>query len=85
MPTWTGRANHLEIRKYYTQAQLEPYFEANGGKLVSYQQGVSKDTAADVKTILENKINSMGTKDAKVNVLTGVNTSTLCPRGDGRR
>lgn len=66
-------ANHLEIRKYYTQAQLEPYFEANKGTLVSYQQGVSKETAADVKTILENKINSMGTKDAKVNVLTGVN------------
>ena len=65
--------SHLEIRKYYTKEQLEPYFEANGGKIISYQQGVSKDTAAEVKTILENKINSMGTKDAKVNVLTGVN------------
>ena len=66
-------ASHLEIRKYYSQADLEPYFEQNGGKIVSYQQGVSKETAADVKTILENKINSLGTKDAKVNVLTGVN------------
>lgn len=65
--------SHLEIRKYYTQADLEPYFETNGGKIISYQQGVSKDTAADIKSILENKINSMGTKDAKVNTLTGMN------------
>ncbi len=65
--------NHLEIRKYYTQEQLEPYFKAAGGEIVSYQQGVSKDTASTVKLILEQKINSMGTKDAKVNTLTGMN------------
>jgi preprotein translocase subunit SecD len=66
-------ANHLEIRKYYSQAYLEPKFLSAGGTLTSYQQGVSKSTAEDVKRILENKINTLGTKDAKVNTLTGMN------------
>ncbi|MGB8219493.1 MAG: preprotein translocase subunit SecD [Methanoregula sp.] len=66
-------ATHLEIRKSYTQAELEPYFESEGGTLVSYQPGISKDTADLVKQILEDKINAMGTKDAKVNTLTGMN------------
>ncbi len=66
-------ANHLEIRKYYSQADLEPKFIAAGGKITSYQPGVSKATAEDVKRILENKINTLGTKDAKVNTLTGMN------------
>src|SRR5512137_1069023 len=66
-------ANHLEIRKYYSQADLEQKFVAAGGKLTSYQQGVSKETAEDVKRILENKINTLGTKDAKVNLLIGMN------------
>jgi preprotein translocase subunit SecD len=65
--------SHLEIRKLYSQADLEPIFAASGAKIVSYSQGVSKDTANDVKRILENKINSMGTKDAKVNTLVGMN------------
>lgn len=66
-------ANHIEIRKYYTQAELEQKFTEAGGKLTSYQQGVSKETGSHVKTILETKINSMGTKDAKVNTLAGLN------------
>jgi len=65
--------NHLEIRKYYSQADLEPGFVAAGGKITSYQPGVSKATAENVKRILENKINTLGTKDAKVNTLTGLN------------
>ena len=64
---------HVEIRKPYTQEALEPLFIASGGKLTSYQPGVSKDTANLVKRILETKINTMGTKDAKVNTLTGMN------------
>jgi preprotein translocase subunit SecD len=64
---------HLEIRKSYTQAELEPFFANSSGKITSYNQGVSKATADDVKRILENKINSLGTKDAKVNTLTGFN------------
>jgi len=66
-------SNHLEIRKYYSQADLEPIFIASGGKIVSYQPGVSKATAENIKRILENKINTLGTKDAKVNTLTGMN------------
>ncbi|HJX55500.1 MAG TPA: preprotein translocase subunit SecD [Methanoregula sp.] len=66
-------ANHLEIRKYYSQADLESRFIAAGGQVTSYQQGVSKTTADSVKRVLENKINSLGTKDAKVNTLTGLN------------
>ena len=64
---------HLEIRKYYTQTDLDPIFTDAGGKITTYQQGVSKATADDVKRILENKINTLGTKDARVNTLTGLN------------
>ena len=66
-------ANHLEIRKYYSREDLEKIFANNGAKLTSYQEGVSKKTADDVKLILENKINTLGTKDAKVNTLAGLN------------
>ncbi|WAC04269.1 MAG: preprotein translocase subunit SecD [Methanoregula sp.] len=65
--------NHLEIRKFYNQEDLAALVEASGGKVISYQPGVSKATAEDVKRILENKINTLGTKDAKVNTLTGLN------------
>jgi preprotein translocase subunit SecD len=64
---------HLEIRKYYSQADLDPVFTATGGKITSYSPGVSKATAEDIKRILENKINAVGTKDAKVLTLTGMN------------
>ncbi|MDD1683885.1 MAG: preprotein translocase subunit SecD [Methanoregula sp.] len=64
---------HLEIRKSYTQKELEPLFETAGGKITSYNLGVSKSTADTVKRVLENKINAMGTKDARVNTLTGLN------------
>ena len=65
--------NHLEIRKLYTQEELNPVVESVGGKITSYQQGVSKATAESVKRVLENKINTMGTQDARVNTLTGLN------------
>ena len=66
-------ATHLEIRKYYTQEDLTQLVESTGGNVTSFQPGVSKATADDVKQILENKINTLGTKDAKVNTLTGLN------------
>jgi len=65
--------NHLEIRKYFSQEDLEPIFTSEQGKITSYQPGVSKSTADLVKRILETKINTLGTKDAKVNTLTGLN------------
>ncbi|HZD44224.1 MAG TPA: hypothetical protein VE134_09240, partial [Methanomicrobiales archaeon] len=62
--------NKLEIRKLMTEQEISSALTANGGHLVSYQQGVSQDTADDVKRILEEKLNTLGTKDAKVNTLT---------------
>jgi preprotein translocase subunit SecD len=66
-------ANHIEIRKPFSQEELEPVFTAAGAKISSYSPGVSKSTAEVAKLILENKINSFGTKDAKVQTLTGMN------------
>ncbi len=57
--------NHLEIRKYFSQEDLEPIFTSEQGKITSYQQGVSKSTADLVKRILETKINTLGTKMQK--------------------
>jgi preprotein translocase subunit SecD len=66
-------ATHLEIRKSIPQAELEKVFSAAGGKITSYSPGVSKKTAETAKLVLENKINTLGTKDAKVQTLTGMN------------
>ena len=55
------------------RAELEPIFTSQGGKLTSYEQGVSKPTADAVQRILEIKINTLGTRDAKVTILTGKN------------
>jgi preprotein translocase subunit SecD len=62
----------IEIRKFYTREQLETAFAESGGRLTSYEQGVSKETAEQVKKILEDKLNALGTRDAKVNPLTGL-------------
>ena len=66
----------LEIRKYYTQPELAAIFTKAGGTLTSYEQGVSKSTADDVKRILENKVNSLGTRDARITTLTGLDGVT---------
>lgn len=66
----------LEIRKYYPREILETTFTEAGGRLTSYDPGVSKATAEEVKQILENKINTLGTRDAKVNPLTGLSGVT---------
>lgn len=60
----------LEIRSYYPRETLETAFTSAGGRLTSYEQGVSKQTADDVKRILESKLNALGTKDARVNPLS---------------
>ena len=65
--------NQLEIRKYYSQAEIEPIFTSELGNLTSFHQGVLPSTASTVKRIIENKINTLGTKDAKVNILLGIN------------
>lgn len=63
----------IEIRKLVPEDELRQIFSENGTQLISYNQGVSKDTADDIKRILENKINSLGTRDAKTYVITGLN------------
>lgn len=69
-------SNSVEIRKYYTENELEEIFGGMGAKLVTYEQGISKDTADNVKDILEDKINTLGTRDARINTLTGLNDVT---------
>jgi preprotein translocase subunit SecD len=64
--------DEMEIREFYTREQLETAFAESGGRLTSYEQGVSKETAEQVKKILEDKLNALGTRDAKVNPLTGL-------------
>ncbi|MDD1708616.1 MAG: preprotein translocase subunit SecD, partial [Methanoregulaceae archaeon] len=59
----------IEIRTFYPREQIEAAFAESGGRLTSYEQGVSKETAEQVKKILEEKLNALGTKDAKVNPL----------------
>ncbi len=66
----------LEIRKLYTQAELTPIFEKAGGTITTFEPGVSKATADDVKRILESKINSLGTRDARINTLSGLDGVT---------
>jgi len=68
--------NSVEIRKYFSKDELEEVLAGMGAKLVTYEQGISKDTADTVKGILEDKVNNLGTKDVKINTLTGLNDVT---------
>ncbi|QYZ78253.1 preprotein translocase subunit SecD [Methanofollis formosanus] len=68
--------DQLEVRTPMTEAELRPLFEQAGAEIVSVNPGVSKETAEDVKRILDEKVNSLGTKDARVNILTGLNGIT---------
>jgi len=69
-------SSHVEIRKSISQDDLQPYFATEGATIISYQPGISSSTADLVKQILEQKINAMGTKDAKVNTITEMNGVT---------
>jgi len=68
--------NKIEIRRFYNESELKAAFTATGGTLTSYEQGVSRETADQVKQILEQKLNALGTRDAKVNLLTGFSGTT---------
>lgn len=68
--------DQIEIRKKFSRDELVPVLGAEGATIVTYNEGVSKETAEDVKRILEEKVNSLGTKDARVNILTGLNGVT---------
>ncbi|MDD4254131.1 MAG: preprotein translocase subunit SecD [Methanofollis sp.] len=69
-------ADQVEVRKAFTREQLEPVFTKAGATIVTVNPGVSKDTAELVKRTLDEKVNSLGTKDARVNILTGLNGIT---------
>jgi len=63
----------IEIRKDVSEEELKTIFSGMQTELVAYNKGVTKETAEDIKRILENKINSLGTRDAKIYVITGLN------------
>lgn len=65
--------NTVEVRKNISEQELREVFSELKTELVSYNPGVTKETGEDVKRILENKINSLGTRDAKVYVITALN------------
>jgi len=67
----------LEIQKPFNRSDLEQAFAAENATLTTYDQGVSKATADDIKRILEQKINTLGTKDARVNLLTPVGSNIV--------
>ena len=66
--------NTLEILKSVPEDELRALFDELGATLVAYNPGVSKNTANDVKRVLENKVNSLGTRDAKVYTVVGLNS-----------
>ncbi|MBN2734785.1 MAG: preprotein translocase subunit SecD [Methanomicrobiaceae archaeon] len=68
--------DQIEIRKYYSEDDLNDIFSEIGAKIIAYEQGVSPETAADVKRILEDKVNNLGTQDARINTLSGLNDVT---------
>ena len=69
--------NQLEIQKLFTQADLEEAFSAENATLTTYEQGVSQATGQDIKRILEEKINTLGTQNTQVNLLTPVGTNVV--------
>jgi preprotein translocase subunit SecD len=67
----------LEIQKPFNRSDLEQIFTEENATITSYDQGVSRATADDIKRILEQKINTLGTKDARVNLLTPVGSNIV--------
>ncbi len=70
-------STQLEIRKSFSMADLEQAFADENATLVTYQPGVSPATGQDIKQILEQKINTLGTQSATVNLLTPVGTNVV--------
>ncbi|MDO5845925.1 MAG: preprotein translocase subunit SecD [Methanocorpusculum sp.] len=65
--------NKIEIDKKFTQDEIKNALTQVGAVFVGSEPGVGAATADSVKRILESKVNSLGTNDVKVNVLTGMN------------
>jgi preprotein translocase subunit SecD len=67
----------LEIRRSFNRTDLEEALASENATLTTYERGVSRATGDDIKRILEQKINTLGTKDARVNLLTPVGTNVV--------
>lgn len=65
--------NKLEVQKIVSDEELRSAVESSGAKFVSSETGVGAETADSVKRILESKVNSLGTNDVKINILTNIN------------
>ena len=63
----------VEVDKKFTEAELKAAVAKAGAVYIGSEAGVGSDTADSVKRILESKVNSLGTSDVKVNVLTSIN------------
>lgn len=66
-------SNTIEIHSNLTENEVRQIFSDEKAEVISYNQGVTKETANDIKRIMENKINSLGTRDAKAYIITGLN------------
>ncbi|MHC1625912.1 MAG: preprotein translocase subunit SecD [Methanoculleaceae archaeon] len=62
----------VEIRKVIPREEVESVLEGAGIRLTSYQRGVSSGTADLIKRILEDKVNTFGMLDARINTVTPV-------------
>jgi len=65
--------NQLEIDKKFSEDELKQAITEAGGVYKSKESGVGSTTADSIKRTLESKVNSLGTNDVKVNILTGMN------------
>ena len=63
----------IEIHKGISEEELNQIFRENKAELVAYNKGVTSQTAVNIKRIMENKINSLGTRDARIYIITGLN------------
>ncbi|MDD1676191.1 MAG: preprotein translocase subunit SecD [Methanomicrobiales archaeon] len=68
--------NRMEVRALIPRDDLARICTENGGTLTSYEQGVSQTTGEEIKRILENKVNALGTQGARVTTLTSLSGVT---------
>ena len=62
----------IEVQGVFTDDELRKAVEGAGAVFVSSSKGVGSQSAETVKRILESKVNSLGTNDVKVNIMTNL-------------
>jgi len=68
-------ANKIEVDKKFTEEELKTAFTNAGAKYISKTSGVGTETAESVKRTLESKLNSLGTNDVKISVVSSGDVS----------